>query len=1078
MKEILITSSVMILAVMILRFLFRTKVNRRLVYGVWLLVALRLLVPIQFGQLDFSVLTQAKPVTDAITDIAQRPVSGPSREELYQDALRQEISQGAPVFIPEVQDRVDTEIQQSGRPAPEVYEEFLETNRSEEILLPEVSQKIEVTVTEKAAPNWGQIALWVWLAGSFGMAGWFLGVNISLRRSLRRSAADFPAECPIPVKVSAAVSSPCLFGLLRPTIYLTPACTEDEQRLRHVLTHEQTHLRHGDHIWAWVRCLCLCIYWFNPLVWAAAYLSKRDCELACDEAALKTLGEEERLAYGKTLVDMVASHPAPGQLLETATAMHETKKQLKERVNRIVKKPKVFLTAAIALLLVLTIVTGCAFSGAMTVPTSDQGSTTPTTVPTDPTTVPTDPTTTPTEPPVTDEVAKFQTLLISPGYDRNPYRSALSCEFSDPTELSLMHYFKDGFRDEWTATEAELAELRQHYSETYVSNAKYFYRLPKDKMDAELQKYFGISLADLPDRAFSGLIYLESSDSYCYIDTWRDPYVKSYTVQRVEHMSDGTVRVEYSIDNSDKKNVLTLKPNGEDYLILSNDYNVIDDPVLAKFHALFEFDAWERNPYTYALGHEYANPKELKLLYFFDGGFDDESPNTDAEKAELKQYYRDDWVNSNDLHRLPKDKMNAELQKIFGITLKDLPDTAYQGLVYLESTDCYYFLATGVYADIGGFTIKSVNENSNGTVSVTYAIGTGSLPQRTRIVILKPNGDGYLVLSNLPVSAQETPPPADAPPLANIPIINQTAILPKNPTVEDLLLEPYTGSVLWFDEYGNEYDIDIELPLLVPFCDGAKAINEAIRNEFQSRIDQINDNYIARIGEFERTVYYEAYLNGNVLSVIITRDGALDHNAYHIYNLDISTGTQLTTLDMVQRYTDMDYPEFLLRATYTIYDQLNRPTPGIGYIINPLSGQTMRNLRLALNGSGELMLYNSYMNEFLCSIEVLFDHDAHEEDFSNWEEKAYRWIFSIAPKGNGGPECQLLVDVFFQNPELFLKYGYSYSNFSTVAHALVFGLHYSQEDAFLAICTQWTQSENLNIASAAQQLLNELDRLR
>jgi hypothetical protein len=320
--------------------------------------------------------------------------------------------------------------------------------------------------------------------------------------------------------------------------------------------------------------------------------------------------------------------------------------------------------------------------------------------------------------------------------------------------------------------------------------------------------------------------------------------------------------------------------------------------------------------------------------------------------------------------------------------------------------------------------------------------------------------------------------PIEEAPFAAIPIVTGTADLPSNPSVADLLLEPYTGSVLWFDEYGNEYDIDIELPLLVPFCDGAKAINEAIRNEFQSRIDQINDNYIARIGEFERTVYYEAYLNGNVLSVIITRDSALDHNAYHIYNLDISTGTQLTTLDMVQRYTDMDYPEFLLRATYTIYDQLNRPTPGIGYIIKPLSGQTMRNLRLALNGSGELMLYNSYMNEFLCSIEVLFDHDAHEGDFSNWEEKAYRWIFSIAPKGNGGPECQLLADVFFQNPELFLKYGYSYSNFSTVAHALVFGLHYSQEDAFLAICTQWTQSEDLNIASAAQQLLNELDRLR
>ena len=750
MKEVLLTSSVLILAVIALRWLFRNKVSRRLVYGVWLLVALRLLIPIQFGQLDFSVLTQAKPVTDAITQMAQKPVAGPSREEVYHDTLQDYIAQGQPVFIPEVQEQVESEIQHSGRPAVDVYDEILESHKPESVILPEVNHQIEAVVSEKAAPSLGQIALWVWLAGIAVMAAWFFAVNLSLRRALRRSGTDFPAESPVPVKVSASLSSPCLFGLFRPAFYLTPACTEEERHLRHVLTHEQTHLRHGDHIWAWVRCVCLCIYWFNPLVWVAAFLSKRDCELACDEAALKTLGEDERLAYGRTLVDLVASNPAPGQLLETATAMHETKKQLKERVNRIVKKPKVFLTAAIALLLVLTIVTGCAFSGAATLPNGDQSSTTPTTVPSttapsDPTTVPTDPT---TAPPAVDEITQFQKLL-SPGYERSPYYFALGKEFSDPTELSLKTYFDGGFRGEKTATEAELNELRQYYNEPYFSNAKYFYRFPKEKMEAELQKYFGISLADLPDRAFSGLIYLECSDSYCYITTHRNNIVNSYTVQRVEHMSDGTVRVEYTINSTEHKNVLTLKPNGEDYLILSNDYNVIDDPVLAKFHALFEYDAWERNPYCYALGHEYSNPKELKLLYFFDGGFDNESPNTDAEKAELKQYYRDDWVNSNDLHRLPKDKMNAELQKIFGITLRDLPDTAYQGLVYLESTDCYYFLATGVYADIGGFTIKSVNENSNGTVSVTYAIGTGSPPQATRIVTLKPNGDSYLVLSNV-----------------------------------------------------------------------------------------------------------------------------------------------------------------------------------------------------------------------------------------------------------------------------------------------------------------------------------------
>ena len=425
MKDVLITSSVLILAVIVLRLLFRKRVSRRLIYSAWLLVALRLLIPIQLGQLDFSILSQAEPVTDAITDIVQRPISGPSREELFSDALQEHISQGTPVFVPEIQAQVNSEIQHSGRPAEDIYDEYLDTNQAEDILLPEVSQEIESTVSESASPTFGQIALLVWIAGAAAMAGWFLGVNMSFRRNLCRTATEFyvpGAKCPI--KVSNAISSPCLFGLLRPTVYLTPTCTEDTQRLRHVLIHEQTHLRHGDHIWAWVRCFCLCIYWFNPLVWVAAILSKRDCELACDEAALKALGEGERFAYGKTLVDMVAFNPAPGQLLETATAMHETKKQLKERVNCIVKKPKVFLTAAIALLLVLTVVTGCAFSGPILRPAgiSPEDTTIPATQPSETTPPTTDSATEPpTEPTTQPQTPDLTTLTIMVSDDINPY---------------------------------------------------------------------------------------------------------------------------------------------------------------------------------------------------------------------------------------------------------------------------------------------------------------------------------------------------------------------------------------------------------------------------------------------------------------------------------------------------------------------------------------------------------------------------------------------------------------------------------------------------------------------------------
>ena len=328
MKEILLTSTVLILVMVIARLVFRGKVSHRFLYGAWLLVAIRLLVPIQFGQFDFSVLNQAEPVAEVITEVSRSPISGPSRQEIYQQVSRDYSDLGYNIETPEIQ------------------------------------VQIEETVTESiTAPTVGEIATTVWIVGMVGMALWFFLVNFLYARKLRRSSS-IVEEGHIPVRVSGAISSPCLFGLFRPVIYLTPTCAGNEQMRRHVLTHELTHRKHLDHIWSLVRCVCLCIYWFNPLVWLAAFLSRRDCELACDEAALKYLADEERIAYGRTLVDMVAISASPNHLLQTAIAMHESKKQLKERVSFIVKKPKVFITAVICMLLILGITAGRAFSGA------------------------------------------------------------------------------------------------------------------------------------------------------------------------------------------------------------------------------------------------------------------------------------------------------------------------------------------------------------------------------------------------------------------------------------------------------------------------------------------------------------------------------------------------------------------------------------------------------------------------------------------------------------------------------------------------------------------------------------------
>ena len=66
MKEILLTSSALILALLALRRLFRKVLSRRAQYALWGLVLLRLLVPASLPAADFSLLTAAEPVVSGL----------------------------------------------------------------------------------------------------------------------------------------------------------------------------------------------------------------------------------------------------------------------------------------------------------------------------------------------------------------------------------------------------------------------------------------------------------------------------------------------------------------------------------------------------------------------------------------------------------------------------------------------------------------------------------------------------------------------------------------------------------------------------------------------------------------------------------------------------------------------------------------------------------------------------------------------------------------------------------------------------------------------------------------------------
>lgn len=346
-----VTSSTLILIVLAVRYLFRDRLSARLKYALWGVVLLRLLVPFQ--------VTLPEQASDAIPLLAFNFVPEVADMELY--ALR---TQSTPLMEESLQAMKD-----NGHKAGDViaYETNIHHIGSREVeggthcfVLSETSVDryfFYTTLPKFLTALWMIGAVWVALT-IFRSNRYFFGRLKYYRHELEG------VDAPIPVYTAANLSSPCLFGVFQPAVYVTPQAVEDPDILRHVLAHELTHYAHKDHLWSLFRCLALALHWYNPLVWLAVVLSKGDGELACDEGAVARLGEEERIPYGRTLVNMVAARSLrPGDLLSVSTAMTGGGKSVKRRVAQIVKKPETVKTALFAAVSVLVLAAVFVFAG-------------------------------------------------------------------------------------------------------------------------------------------------------------------------------------------------------------------------------------------------------------------------------------------------------------------------------------------------------------------------------------------------------------------------------------------------------------------------------------------------------------------------------------------------------------------------------------------------------------------------------------------------------------------------------------------------------------------------------------------
>ena len=655
MTPILISSTLLILVVIFLRQLLGHKIPHRLRYALWLLVALRLLIPAELGHAPYSVadLTQTALDTAPVQQLRQelqQPVAGPSHTQLYEQLLQ----------------------------------DYRQTN-GQQTVPPQIQAQLRQEAQARTlAPSPAQIATALWIVGAAVLALWFLFCHFRFLRQAKKDAVPFPQPgIPVPVRICPNVPTPCLVGLFRPRICLTPACAADPRTLRHVLTHERTHLRHLDHIWAWVRCLCLCLYWFHPLVWVAAILSKRDCELACDEGALLVLGDGERIAYGRTLLDTVTQHRAPGHVFETATAMNETAKQLKERVTYIVKKPKNLWIAAVAVILVTAIAAGCAFAG-KSLPKPHE------------------------DPQILVDLVHEAEALV----ERN---DQLTLE-DRPQLQAYLSNRQDYLKDKVTITDNAIV---LHTADPYVDAPETDIANGTDVtidfiyltfLDLLLDRYYdGVALADIRmENGYGGTRHLDllfypqyqkegfrsidglcaaikdgthPTPDYAFYLGLHEPSIR-WAVSPVEELD------EYDFTPPE----VTVPPTTTAPTVPEN----TEGPPLAPISPALA-DHLFRDPtgwYAMALTSTYATPEQVDIAAFFADGFPYESdvPPTDLEWELLKNI--EGFQRNEYFRRMKKSAMDEVLITVFGLTLEQTDGVGLEKLTYLEETDCYYFMST------------------------------------------------------------------------------------------------------------------------------------------------------------------------------------------------------------------------------------------------------------------------------------------------------------------------------------------------------------------------------------------------
>lgn len=290
-----ITGSFLMAAVIVVRF-FLQKGSRNMICILWILVGIRLLLPVSIES-AFGVV----PAGEAVKYSAQ-----PDRAMV-----------------------VDTGF------------EMIDNAVNRQILISYTAGENESSLTV-----W-DLCSYIWIAGIFLLTGYFVLSWHGLKKRVRMAVPDY--QYGEKVYLCDDIHSPFLMGIIHPRIYLPRGISEDA--IPYVVAHETAHKARRDYLTKWIASLFLIVYWFNPLIWISYVLLSRDMEFACDEQVIRQMGAEHKKNYSNALLNCALGKQSG---FWYPTAFGEV--GVKSRILKVLhyKKPAFWGIAAATVLILLT----------------------------------------------------------------------------------------------------------------------------------------------------------------------------------------------------------------------------------------------------------------------------------------------------------------------------------------------------------------------------------------------------------------------------------------------------------------------------------------------------------------------------------------------------------------------------------------------------------------------------------------------------------------------------------------------------------------------------------------------------